>query len=187
MTGLRKSSVELDQQKSKNKAHMVYLIIILAMAMVIGPVLWVRPSPKERRIAQFRSLAMEAGIKVEPISLMSNEYYQRVSERNLHVANYQWVRYRRISKEGESGSATRGQWTQRKDRQGQLLWEPDPVTLKEPESIKTYIDQWRENQDVRFMALEFGPRTVSVVWAEEGGSVEDVQKLILMLQALGQS
>ncbi len=165
---------------------MVYLIIILAMAMVVGPVLLIRPSPKEKRIARFRSLVMEAGIKVEPISLMSNEYYQRVSERNLHVADYQWVRYRRISKEGEPGSTVRGQWTQRKDRQGLLLWEPDPVTLTEPEGIKTYIDQWRENQDMRFLAVEFGPRTVSVVWTEEG-SVEDVQKLISMLEALGQS
>lgn len=165
---------------------MVYLIIILAMAMVVGPILLIRPSPKERRIAQFRSLAMEAGIKVEPISLTSNEYYRRVSERNLHVADYQWVRYRRISKEGEAGSLIRGQWTQRKDRQGQLLWEPDPVTLKEPESIKVYIDQWRKSQDDRFLAVEFGPRTVSVVWTEEGG-VEDVQNLISMLVALGQS
>ncbi|OUR87929.1 hypothetical protein A9Q81_24790 [Gammaproteobacteria bacterium 42_54_T18] len=173
-------------RNQQNKASMVYLIIILAMAMVVGPILWVRPSPKERRIAQFRSLAMEAGIKVEPISLISNEYYQRVSERNLHVADYQWVRYRRISKEGEAGSAIRGQWTQRKDRQGQLLWEPDPVTLKEPESIKAYIDQWRKDQDVRFLALEFGPRTVSVVWSEKG-SVEDVKKLISMLKGLGES
>ena len=165
---------------------MVYLIIILAMAMVVGPVLLIRPSPKEKRIAQFRSLVMGAGIKVEPISLMSNEYYQRVSERNLHVADYQWVRYRRISKEGEAGSTVRGQWTQRKDRQGLLLWEPDPVTLTEPEVIKAYIDQWRESQDIRFLALEFGPRTVSVVWTEEG-SVEDVQKLISMLEALGRS
>ena len=165
---------------------MVYLIIILAMAMVVGPILLIRPSPKEKRIAKFRALAMEAGIKVEPISLISNEYYQRVSERNLHVADYQWVRYRCISKEGETGSAVRGQWTQRRDRQGLLLWEPDPVTLKEPEVIKAYIDQWRENQDMRFLALEFGPRTVSVVWTEEGG-VEDVQKLISMLEALGQS
>ena len=164
---------------------MVYLIIILAMAMVVGPILLIRPSPKERRIAQFRLLAMEAGIKVEPISLTSNEYYQRVSERNLHVADYQWVRYRRISKEGEAGSSIRGQWTQRKDRQGQLLWEPDPVTLKEPESVKVYIDQWRKSQDGRFLAVEFGPRTVSVVWTEEGG-VEDVQNLISMLVALGQ-
>ena len=165
---------------------MVYLIIILAMAMVVGPVLLIRPSPKEKRIAKFRALAMERGIKVEPISLASNEYYKRVSERNLHVADYQWVRYRRISKEGEAGAAVRGQWTQRKDRQGLLLWEPDPVTLAEPEAIKAYIDPWRENQDMRFLALEFGPRTVSVVWTEEG-SVGDVEALIAMLESLGQS
>jgi len=164
---------------------MVYLIIILAMAMVIGPIFLVRPTPKERRIAQFRSLAMEAGVKVEPIPLASNEYYRRVSERNLHVADYQWVRYRRISKEGDAGPSIKGQWTQRKDREGQLLWEPDPVTLKEPETIKAYVDIWRENQDVRFLALEFGPRTVSVIWTEEG-SAEDVKKLISMLEVLGE-
>ena len=165
---------------------MVYLIIILAMAMVVGPVLLIRPSPKEKRIAKFRSLAMERGITVEPVSLTSNEYYKRVSERNLHVADYQWVRYRRISKEGEAGSVVRGQWTQRKDRQGLLLWEPDPVTLKEPGDIQSYVDQWREDQDVRFLALEFGPRTVSVVWTEQG-AVEDVEALIAMLESLGQS
>ena len=58
--------------------------------------------------------------------------------------------------------------------------------MKEPGDIQSYVDQWREDQDVRFLALEFGPRTVSVVWTEQG-AVEDVEALIAMLESLGQS
>lgn len=161
---------------------MVYIIIILAMAMVVGPIFWIRPSPKEKRLASFRSLAMERGIKVEPISLKSDAYYSRVAERNLHVSDYQWVRYRRIAKEGEIGSSIRGQWTQRKDREGQLQWEPDPVTLKESALVTQFLAPWRESQDVCFLALEFGPRAISVVWTEEG-EVTDVQQIIAMLES----
>ena len=163
---------------------MAYLFIILAMAMVIGPIFWIRPSPKERRIASFRSLAMGRGVKVEPLTIATNEYYQRVAERNLHVADYQWVRYRRIAKEGEVGPPIRGQWTQRKDRDGQLLWEPDPVVMAEPEQVTQYLESWRNSQDVRFLALEFGPRTVSVVWTENGDE-KDVGRIIEMLEVLG--
>ena len=161
---------------------MVYIIIILAMAMVIGPIFWIRPSPRERRIASFRSLVMGKGIKVEPISLLSDEYYHRVAERNLHVSDYQWVRYRRVVKEGKVGVSICGQWTQRKDRDGKLHWEPDPVTLQEPVQVTQVLAPWRESQDVRFLALEFGPRTASVVWTEQGDSA-DVQKIIAILEA----
>jgi len=163
---------------------MVAFIIILAMAMVVGPILWIRPSPKERRIAAFRSIAMGRGVKVEPISLISNTYYKRVSERNLHVADYQWVRYRRIAKKGEVGPSIKGQWTQRKDRSGQLLWEPDPVTLKESEQVTALLSDWRERQDIRFLALELGPRTVSIVWTEQGDE-QDVTQIIATLETLG--
>lgn len=163
---------------------MAYLFIILAMVLVIGPIFWIRPSPKERRLAKYRALALQNGVKVEPISLVSDQQYAKVAERNLHVSDYKWVRYRRICKEGEVGPDIRGQWTQRKDREGKLLWEPFPVTLEEPAEVAEYLDRWREAQDYRFLALEFGPRTVSVVWTEEGDENE-LGELFALLEALG--
>ncbi|OUS25599.1 hypothetical protein A9Q99_20655 [Gammaproteobacteria bacterium 45_16_T64] len=162
---------------------MVYLLIILAMLLVVGPIFWVRPSPKERRIAEFRALAMQRGVKVEPVSLVTDEYYKKVSERNLHVADYQWVRYRRVSKEGKVGPGIRAQWTQRKDREGVFLWEPNPITTSEPDSVSQYLDEWRKAADMRFLGLEFGPRSVSLVWTEEGTKDELIQ-ILTMLETL---
>jgi hypothetical protein len=41
-----------------------WLIVIFVALMVIGSVAWVRPSPREKRLANFRSKAIVAGLKV---------------------------------------------------------------------------------------------------------------------------
>lgn len=47
---------------------MAYVLIFLALALVIGPVLWLRPSPAERRKNRIRQQAIESGMKVSLLS-----------------------------------------------------------------------------------------------------------------------
>jgi len=48
----------------KLEAVLVWAIIILAMLLVIGPLMWLRPTPRERRLAALRGAGQKAGLRV---------------------------------------------------------------------------------------------------------------------------
>lgn len=48
---------------------MSYLIIILVLALVLGPVFWIMPSPSQRRQQQFRSQALQQGLQLKVADL----------------------------------------------------------------------------------------------------------------------
>ena len=43
---------------------MIWLFIVLAMLLVISPVMWLKPSPRQKRVAALRNAAMQTGLKV---------------------------------------------------------------------------------------------------------------------------
>ncbi|MGR4067554.1 preprotein translocase subunit YajC [Billgrantia sp. C5P2] len=43
---------------------MVWLVILAALLLVISPVMWLKPSPRQRRIVPLRNAAAKAGVKV---------------------------------------------------------------------------------------------------------------------------
>lgn len=149
---------------------MVYLIIGLAMFLVIGPIFWLRPSRRERELAQFRAKAFEAGFKVQPLNVRTDNFYSQVLARNPHLADDQWVRYSRTAKEDEVAPDVREKWVQRKDRAGELFWEPQSIKSAPPEKVQGLLEGWAKAQTEGVLALEFGPRTVSIVWNERGGN-----------------
>lgn len=163
---------------------MVYLLILLAIFLVIGPVFWLRPSKRERELAVFRQVAMSGGAKIQPLNIRTDPVYSGTLARNPHLADYSWVRYQWLAEEGEVGPVVKESWVQRKDREHGLVWEPRTVTTKEPEAVSEILNQWREQQDGRFLSLELGPRNVAVVWTERGdqeelaGLASQVRKLL---------
>jgi hypothetical protein len=44
---------------------MTWLIILFAMLLAISPVLWLKPSPRQRRVARLREAAMKVGVVVK--------------------------------------------------------------------------------------------------------------------------
>lgn len=44
---------------------MAWLIILFILMLMISPVMWIRPSPRQRRVAALRSAAMKEGISVK--------------------------------------------------------------------------------------------------------------------------
>lgn len=44
---------------------MTWLLILLAMALVISPVMWLRPSAQERHAAALRGAALKTGLKIK--------------------------------------------------------------------------------------------------------------------------
>lgn len=63
---------------------MSWVVILFIVALVISPVMWLRPSPKQRRVAALRQAAAKAGVKV------------KLAAPPLHAAgkampSYQWL------------------------------------------------------------------------------------------------
>ncbi|MCG6659201.1 preprotein translocase subunit YajC [Halomonas campisalis] len=44
---------------------MVWLLILFVLLLMVSPVLWLKPSPRQRRIAPLRSAAIKAGVQVK--------------------------------------------------------------------------------------------------------------------------
>ncbi|MFD1217783.1 MULTISPECIES: hypothetical protein [Microbulbifer] len=49
------------------------VVIVLAVALVIGPVMWLKPSSRDRRLASLRQNATSAGLKVQMQALPAAE------------------------------------------------------------------------------------------------------------------
>ncbi|WP_458524756.1 preprotein translocase subunit YajC [Onishia taeanensis] len=62
---------------------MVWLIMLLVLGLMLSPIMWLRPSPRQQRTGRLREVANEAGIRV------------RLSESPLHEAgkmvSYRWM------------------------------------------------------------------------------------------------
>lgn len=44
---------------------MEWLLIIFLLMFVIAPVMWLKPSPRQKRVARLRDMAMKAGVEVK--------------------------------------------------------------------------------------------------------------------------
>ena len=162
---------------------MVYLIIGLAMMFIVGPVLMLRPSPRERRQTRIRQHALAQKVAISPISLQRNEKYNRLLQRNPHIENHHWSRYQLVAEEDQTGPSVKGEWVQRKTKEGSLVWEASDVRQTTPPQVAQLLQHWQQNQIGDFLQLELGPRQVAIVWNERG-DLEQVKALCEQLQGL---
>ncbi len=162
---------------------MIYLIIGLAMLFILGPVFMLRPSARERRQARIRQRAMADHVVISPISLTRNQKFNALLQRNPHIDGYSWYRYQLVAPEDQTGPSVKGEWLQRKTREGNLVWECADVKVKTPPAVAQLIGEWQQQQTEDFLALELGPRSASIVWNERG-DLPEVEALVEKLQQL---
>ncbi|MCK7597328.1 hypothetical protein M0G74_08595 [Microbulbifer sp. CAU 1566] len=67
------------------------VVIILAVALVIGPVMWLKPSSRDRKLAELRQGAASAGLKVQMQPLPASQ-----GQGNAAVYFSQWRNPRRL-------------------------------------------------------------------------------------------
>lgn len=162
---------------------MVWLLIGLAMVMIAGPIMWLRPNKRERRLANMRQQAFMTGGKCHPINIRKDSFYQKTLARNPHLADYPWIRYEWVANEQQTGPEVKDRWVQRRTQEGELVWEPNVVTSQEYPALTNMLKPWRDQQDGRFLSVELGPRSVAVVWTEQGDQ-ETVDNLAQQVQTL---
>lgn len=152
---------------------MVWLFIVLAMVLMVGPIMWLRPNKRQRRLASLRQAAFSTGANCFPINIQKDAFYSKTLARNPHLDQQRWVRYEWVADDEDSGPSQKERWVQRRDLQdGTLLWESGSVQSVETRPIAALLTEWREHQDSRFLSLELGPRSVAIVWDEQGDSAE---------------
>ena len=159
---------------------MIYLFIGLAMLFILGPILMLRPTPRERRQARIRQYALSHKVAVSPISLKRNEKFNRLLQRNPHIENHHWCAYKLVAEEDQTGPSVKGEWLQRKTKEGTLVWEPVDVMQNTPPLVAQLLQQWQDSQTEDFLQLELGPRQVVVVWNERG----DIDQVTVLCEQL---
>ena len=161
----------------------LFIIIVLAMLVIIGPILTLRPSPRERRLARIRLLAQQRRVNIRPIFLRRDPEYSLTLERNPHLESFDWTRYQLVAVDNQTGPSVKGKWVQRKTAEGPLVWEAQDIRQQPVPAVDTLIQQWQAEQKPDFLALELGPRSASLVWNEKG-DVAEVEAVCQQLETL---
>lgn len=150
----------------------LFLLIVFSMLLVIAPVMALRPSPRERRLARLREVARQHRVKVRPILLRQHPQFSVTLERNPHLANSNWSSYELVADEEQRGPSISGQWIQRKTPEGRYVWESVDVRQKTTPVVEAVLAQWEQRQQPDFLSLTLGPRSVALVWNENGDTAE---------------
>lgn len=161
----------------------IWIIIAVSMLFIVGPILMLRPSPRERRLARIRQVAQQHRVKIQPLFLRRDPVYAATLERNLHLADHDWARYQLVAEENRTGPSIKGKWVQRKTPQGQLVWEAQDIRQVSVPAVDALLARWQQEQKPDFLALELGPRSASLVWNEKGDLAE-VEAVCQQLQEL---
>jgi hypothetical protein len=157
---------------------MAAAIIVMAITLIVGSMLWVLPSPKERRQMRLRQLAMDKGLRVQltrikdmgsPGKMLDCVAY-RLSE-GAHKSDRQnWKLFR-----------TTEEW--RMDING---WSFGKTLKKENfpdiEAIKDCVTQLPED----CVVVESTKYAVSIYWNEQGdeNTLVDIEEVLKKLLAL---
>lgn len=150
----------------------IWIIIAVSMLFILGPILMLRPSPRERRLALIRQLAQRQRVNIQPIFLRSDPVFSVTQERNPHLAEYSWARYQLVADENQTGPSIKGKWVQRRTPEGPLVWEAQDIRQQSVPAIDALLARWQQEQKPDFLALELGPRSVALVWNEKGEAAE---------------
>ncbi len=135
---------------------MNYLIIALVFAMVVSPIFWIMPSPRQKKLMQFRQRAMALGFQVKVCELPQTER-ERVRREEpkqgvMYLLSWQQKRktemYQHLLIRTEIDTATAERiWTPMEEKLRQALLEL-PVQVK---------------------AIECATPGVAIYWTEQGG------------------
>lgn len=154
---------------------MIYILLAAVVALVLGPILWMRPTPREKRLARMRLKARSLNLHLETVGFINDKIYAALSARNPHLPQTGWMRYRLFPQPNERGPSVAAAWRQRRDKSSKLMWDEDPIAIEAKPTTQALLDHWSQQQDARYLALEIGERSVAIVWNEEGDEPEVTQ------------
>lgn len=155
---------------------MVYVFVLLAVALVIGPVMWIRPSRGQQRLARIRMKARELGIDVRIIEIPQT---RRAAVRREEVALGALYRL------GVHDPRAVLPLSHRCLRDAQGGWESEGDQL--PQRLQDTLELVQSQLPVDAVGIELGPLGPGIYWREMGEdkAVEHIAaQLRLLLDAM---
>lgn len=134
----------------------IALIFFLALAMMVGPVLALRPNPRQRHIASLRAAAIERGLKVYIDSLHQEEIavYQILWPTTLKL-QYGEVSWCLVKQKHPHEMHFLGRWEWR-------------GRVKPAVAVQTYLERKLESLPESVQALGSTPQGLCSYWNERG-------------------
>jgi hypothetical protein len=156
---------------------MSYLIIALVVAAVIGPVMWLRPNPREKQLLRLRQAAREAGLHVHLRAIPPNHGEgDRVVDPSVMAYIRPWSERERKSNLPEKMTlpCVEGVWQLYRSKnvlcEDHFATMPDSCRLLEVNS-EGVIVYWRERGDeARIQALAAAMEHISLTLLRQVGN-----------------
>ncbi|MFT5117418.1 MAG: hypothetical protein ACI9NY_000947 [Kiritimatiellia bacterium] len=150
------------------------VFIVCIVAMVVGPIAMLQPSHRDKRLSGLRQAAAQKRLRVRLASI-------QLSSAKKSIALY--------SVSLPKTEQTRGAWSLIKQSfthglhfQGQWDWADKQHVA--PETYHQSIRQRVDSLDASICGIEVTPISVGVYWTEEGLTIDEIEALLLSLQAV---
>lgn len=152
--------------------YMWLIVVLLSIALVVGPVMMFKPSGRDRYLASLRQKAATHGLRVR-----MSRYAKAGKESERAVAVYS------ILLATNEGKPISQEWCLRRQAMEHDIhfsgnWDWDNSDQQAPQSIHAFLADFIDKLDDSIVAVECNRHSVGLWWKEKQLSVEEVNKLL---------
>ncbi|NVK38265.1 MAG: hypothetical protein HWE18_10090 [Gammaproteobacteria bacterium] len=156
----------------------IWFAIILVTLVVVGSVVWIRPSPRDQKLAKWRRDAIVAGMKVRMQTLKAEPKNSGIRD-DVSGVTYEWFNPQSDKKDTSSWAVVKTQgWLTDHLPEGWSWYNEIPANV-EAQKINEIINA----APYALNALERTPISSRIIW-DENGAEFDAQVLKAYLQQL---
>ena len=157
----------------------VWVVILLVVMMVVGSVVWVRPSPRDKRLALWRRDAIMSGLKVKLEGLAAEPKESGIRD-DVEGVSYILFKTKPTKGDEKKWSVVKAEGWMQSGLPEQWSW-----YRQEDQSLAETISLLIKNAPLPILAIERTPYLSRVIWKENAEHF-DSQKLkdfLLQVQA----
>lgn len=147
----------------------MYLAIAIAvLAFMLAPIIWIVPTPSQKRQARLRERARQLGLEVRVVTLPQTRRARARREAERQILRYTLP----LTKPARS------------DHWHYWLMESEPEDNTAPGDMAQRMNDCRQQWPKGTALVEGSPRGLSVYWRESGADVPEVEALAHLLTSL---
>ncbi|WP_299975341.1 hypothetical protein [uncultured Pseudoteredinibacter sp.] len=153
------------------------IFVVLAVAMVLGPIMLMKPSGRQRQLAGMRQRALELGLQSRIATVTGGLKHFTVAP-TIAIYQKRWVDKRFCPE--RSLMLVRSSFAHDVHFHGVWDWkEGDVAALSLSQAMSNCLDELPES----VLAVEFTPLGVGLYWLEKGAKVDDLLPAFPVLMA----
>jgi len=158
----------------------VWLVIVLIVMVVVGSVVWIRPSPRDQKLALWRRDAIMAGLKVRMQTLKAEPKNSGIRD-DVPGVTYEW--YDPAPEKGDEKTwavVKADGWLKEGLPEG-WSWYSEAQ-----EEIAEKVSDIIQACPLEVNALERTPRSSRVIWSENGKEYDpnSLKEFLMKMQAI---